>query len=214
MAKDKSNNLGEVFLENIWGKREIGAPIPKIDVLGPIRHQDVLYLLSRYPFLQLVNINAAFPEEIHPKFVNSESGWVIHDYGDALSASPGELLFGDYSQTLATAKAKTKKIKKEEDEGGGETGVEIVIDKGTVVNLAVITASDMIALAMEKGWAGAEIIAGTALMQWAAWMAAEDFGFKLEGYVASRLDKEKRERILKQRAIEEAPRPRKGLGGR
>ncbi len=104
-----------------------------------------------------------------------------------------------------------------EDEGGkgGSSGT----GDGTLVRQAFDAASAMVDLAIEKGWPGIEIIAGTSLMQWAAWMAAQDKNFLLVGYQPDQEAKKKRERIIKLRSqrgqapqaeVEEGP--TKGIG--
>jgi hypothetical protein len=179
MAKD----LGKTFLENIWGKRASGIPVSRIDWNRPVRPEDVQYLLTRYPFLQIINSDAKFEGAMKVTFVPTKSGWVIHDYGDAMSASPGELLFGSYGKDLS--------VLEEEGGEGGEGG------SGTIVNQAYITAQEMVALAIQKGWAGVEVIAGTTLMQWAAWMAAQDRNFSLIGYEPNKEAQDKRARVKK-----------------
>lgn len=179
MANDKYKQLGEDFFADIWGKRERGIPIPEIQ-WGPIRHQDVEYLLNQYPFLQIISTEPNFPEEITPQLITANSGWTIHDYGDAMSTSPGEWLFGYFE-------------KNEEEEGGKSGGT--IAGKGTIVNQAYLTAQQMVAIAMEKGWPGIEIVAGNPLMCWAAWMLAQDYNFPLQGYEPTRVEKRKRERI-------------------
>lgn len=42
---------------------------------------------STYPFLQIINSEAVFAEETPVKFITTSTGWVIHDYGDAISIS-------------------------------------------------------------------------------------------------------------------------------
>lgn len=178
--KDKYQDLGKAFLQDIWGKRERGLPDTMIDWTGPVRHEDVQYLLSRYPFLQIINTDAHFPEGgVEPKFIKADSGWVIHDYGDAMSASPGDLLYGNYSE-------------KEGEEGGEGSG-----GKGTIIKQAYLTAQEMIAIAIQKQWQGINIIDGSPLMKWAAWMAAEDQEFGYSGYEPSDEDHKKRARVRK-----------------
>jgi hypothetical protein len=177
---NKSKDLGKAFIENVWGKREKGLPISRIDWNGPIKHEDVLYLLGRYPFLQIISTDPNFTADTEPKFISAHTGWTIHDYGDAMSTSLGPLLFGNYS---------------EEDGESGSGSTELNAGKGTVVNQAVMTAQEMIALAIQKGWPGVEIIAGTSLMQWAAWMMAEDNKLTVTGFEPTEKDKQKRERI-------------------
>lgn len=56
--------------------------------LGAVSEADIEYCCNHsYPFLQLVNNNAAFGEELSLNFVTTSTGWVIHDYGDAISVS-------------------------------------------------------------------------------------------------------------------------------
>lgn len=176
---NKPNDLGKAFIENVWGKREKGLPISRIDWNGPIKHEDVLYLLTRYPFLQIISTDPNFTADMEPKFITAQSGWTIHDYGDAMSTSLGPLLFGNNN----------------EDDEGGSGSTELNAGKGTVINQAVLAAQEMIALAIQKGWPGVEIIAGSSLMQWAAWMMAEDNKFTLVGFEPTAKDKQKRERI-------------------
>jgi hypothetical protein len=200
----KYKDLGDRILQNVWGKRVRGSKAPKIDWSGPIKHEDVLYLLSRYPFLQIMSSSASFPEEIHPKFITANSGWVIHDYGDAMSSSPGDLMFGNYSIGLGG--------ESEETEGGGEGSSSFSAGKGTIVNQAFMTAQQMIEIAIAKGWPGVEIVNGSPLMQWAAWMAAEDRNLAVTGFEPSEKDKERRKRIrnLYEEAVER-PEPKLGL---
>lgn len=197
---DKYKNFSDVMLRNVWGKRAQGFEITPIDWSRPVKHEDVFYLVNRYPFLQMISSNPSFEGEMQVKLHTAKSGWVIHDYGDAMSSSPGELLFGNYSVE-----------KKEEDEGGEGSGTtDLSAGKGTVYNQAVMTAQEMIELAIQKGWPGVEIIDGTELMKWGAWMAAEDNKFSLGGYEPTAADKRKRER-LRRTSSEITPTPGKRM---
>lgn len=187
---DKYKDFSKAILQNIWGKRAKGLPVPKIDWSGPLKHEDILYLINRYPFLQIISTEPSFKVDIEPKFIKANSGWLIHDYGDAMSSSPGELLYGNYSIPL-----KTLQKKAEEDEGGESGAGEF--GKGTILNQAFLTAQEMIAIAIEKGWPGIDLVDGTELMKWAAWMAAEDKNLTLSGFEPTQEDKEKRARIRK-----------------
>lgn len=205
MAKksDQYKKMGKEFLLNVWGKRQRGLPAPEIDWSGPIRHEDVLYLLTRYPFLQIINTEADFSATVQPSFITTPSGWVVHDYGDAMSTSPGEQMYGDYSWDQLWEKAQ-----KEKDEGGegGTTG------KGTIVKQAFETAQEMVFFAIDKGWSGIQIVDGSPLMQWAAWVAAVDREFPIEGFEPTEADKEKRIRLKKViSSIIGAPSPKLGL---
>ena len=191
------NKQADAFLRDVWGRREQGLPPIKIDWNKPPAHEDLEFLLRKYPFLQIMNTEPDFPIPIVPHFIKVSSGWMVHDYGDAISASPGKDLYG-------AGNAEELDIKLEEDDSGGEGG------HGTIVKQAFDTAQDMIALAQRKNWPGVEIIAGTPLMLWAAWMAAADLGLTLQGYEPSQEDKDKRTRVkrtLTTREMKVPPRP-------
>lgn len=197
---DRLNKLTESFFQDVWGKRERGL-LSTIDWSRPIKDSDVEFLLKQYPFLQIISTDPALPEELSVKLLPAKSGWVIHDYGDVLCASPGELMYGDYRD------------KKEEDESGGAGSSSLTAGKGTIVNQAFLTAQEMIEIAIERGWPSAEIIDGTHLMQWAAWMAAENHEYSLSGFEPSRADKAKRARIQKfVSEITVGPKPGLGRG--
>lgn len=136
-----------------------------------ITPQDILYLVNRCPFLQIVSLSEV-ESFTKPKFIIAKSGWVIHHYGEAMSSSPGPLLFGDVSNR--------------NDNGVG---------KGTLVRQAFDTATDMILLAQRSGWSGVRVVDGHAMMIWAAWMQASDNDFLLEGYEPDKKAYEKRKRV-------------------
>jgi hypothetical protein len=184
----------ESSISSIWGRRVAGIDINEADIFRPVSHEDVAYLLHKYPFLQMINSDARFEGEIIPKFVEAESGWVIHDYGDAMSSSPGENLFGGWND-LAFLKA----IMEEEGKEGGKGGAIIEPGKGTIVKQMVDTAFAMIDLAIAKKWTGIEIIDGTELMKWAAWAAASEKQFLVEGFAEKEADKKKYERVVRHR---------------
>lgn len=76
----------ESLTANIWDLRKLGVGLPK-NVLT-VKNSDVDYICDHYyPFLQLVNSNAIFTEDTSIKFIPSSAGWIIHDYGEAISAS-------------------------------------------------------------------------------------------------------------------------------
>jgi hypothetical protein len=143
--------------------------------------EDILYLLDHCPFLQIVSTGEStlLPE---PEFITAKSGWVIHHYGDAMSSSPGELLFagGDFRLLL--------------DDGDSDGGM-INPGKGTLIKQAFDTAADMIRLAQTLKWRGVQIVDGHPLMQWAAWMQAEDDAYPITGFEPTEKDRQKRERV-------------------
>lgn len=158
-----------------------------VDLGRRVSASDVLYLLDQCPFLQITDTGLHTAQDLPPlKIVTAKSGWKIHDYGNALSSSPGEWMFGN-------PRARRTRIDgaKKSDEGGegGGSGV------GTLVNQAVMTVFDMIELTREHGWAGIRLVDGHPLMAWAAWMYGLDSGFEIEGYSPTAKDIAKRRRI-------------------
>ena len=90
----------------------------------------------------------------------------------AMSASPGQFLFGDFWAE-----------DEEDEEGDGGEGARVLLPgKGTIVLQQIQTAQDMIRIIHEKGWPGIEIVDGTPKMKWAAWMTAQDLGLEVTGY--------------------------------
>ncbi|OGT54449.1 MAG: hypothetical protein A3F17_07605 [Gammaproteobacteria bacterium RIFCSPHIGHO2_12_FULL_41_15] len=163
--------------------------LPKVDWKRPITHEDIAYLLAHYPFLQMVSSGdtPALPE---PKLILARSGWVIHLYGEALSCSPGGLLFqgGDFRVLL------------------GEHGMlptEIINPgKGTVHKQAFDTAQEMVELAKRYSWPGIRIVDGHPSMYFAIWIGAERNGIPIVGgYVPNQEDQ--RKMALMQRSPEE-----------
>lgn len=187
---DHFSKAANAFLNNVWGDRSIGMDISAID-WSKVNHADILYLLHLYPFVQMISSKPVWEETIIPHFRKAPSGWLMHDYGQALSCSPGKYLFGPGNPEI-----------NEEDSDSGSAG-------GTVVKQTVITAEAMVIWAMEKGWPGLEIIAGTDLMKWAIWMAGQDHNFLVLGFEPKPQEKEKLERIRRFRA--ENPEINKGL---
>lgn len=147
---------------------------------------DVLYVLNQCPFLQIVNADYSTYGEVNFKVHRAKSGWDIHDYGDALSTSPGALLYGGIRMP-----------EDEEDDGGTDARGLDGKGVGTIVKQAVDTTIELVQLAIDKGWGGLLLIDGHPLMQWAAWMDSYDKGYNLQGYEANQADFEKRERILR-----------------
>lgn len=73
---------------NIWSERDLGVDTFATKVFDSVSDADVEYCSnSFYPFVQLVNANTVFGEELPLRFVTTSTGWVIHDYGEAISAS-------------------------------------------------------------------------------------------------------------------------------
>jgi len=165
LAKDASEKLGV-----------------DIDVMREITPEEILYLLDHCPFLQIVNLEVGLGNE-EVSLVKADSGWVIHDYGDALSSSPGRLLFGG-GYILSGD---------EDEEGGGGSG--LVEGKGTVHKQAFDTAMQMVEIAHRHGWPGFHTIDGHPMMMRAAWIMAGKLGLQVTGFEPSVHDEQVRERF-------------------
>ena len=134
--------------------------------------------------MQLLNIDATFDNFDKVKFIPAPSGWVIHDLADAISASlSAPFLYGG-SEGLPLPAA--------DNEGDGIPSLNP--GKGTIINQAFVTAQKMVEVA-EQRWPGIEIIAGSELMQWAAWVVAEERKIKIIGFDPTEEHKDKRDRL-------------------
>jgi hypothetical protein len=53
-----------------------------------ISEDDVDYISDHnYPFIQLINPEAEFGKEFSLHFITTSNGWIVHDYGGAISTS-------------------------------------------------------------------------------------------------------------------------------
>jgi len=183
MSDQEANNDGDDLEQTIQEASE--KLHVDIDVLRQITPEEIQYLLDRCPFLQIVGPEMALEKE-EVKIIQSESGWDIHDYGDALSSSPGKYLMGGGNFRVYFGD--------EEDEGGG--GDVINPGKGTIVNQAWLTASDMMLIAQQRGWQFVTIIDGHHLMKRAAWIKAGELGITIDGFEPTLEDEQIRERVM------------------
>lgn len=157
-----------------------------INVLREITPEEVQYLLDHCPFLQIVGPEMVL-EKQKVKIVQSDSGWDIHDYGDALSSSPGRFIFGGGNFRIY--------LDDESDEGS--SGGDIINPgKGTVVNQAWVTAGDMLTIASERGWKFVIIINGHGIMRRAAWIKASELSITIDGFEPTLEDERVRDRVL------------------
>lgn len=182
----------------VWGQRDQGLLVENIT--RPISPSDVEYLRSRCPYIQILNIDATFEHYTSVHFIRAKSGWTIQDLDDGLCTSVGSFMFGGSdSPTIEGFENKDPDLLEE----------FINLGKGTVVKQTFDTAYEMVDLIKTRWKGGIEIIAGSDLMKWALWVAAEEAKLKLIGYEASEKDKEKRVRLNRleaQRAL--TPKPR------
>lgn len=73
-------------VSDIWTQRSLGIELPQN--IEAVSASDVEYICNNsFPFLQVINSDAVFSEETSINFVTASTGWVIHDYGDAISVA-------------------------------------------------------------------------------------------------------------------------------
>jgi hypothetical protein len=190
------------LVQSIWVRRKDGFVLPEDFLYDiPVTPEQVAYLLSMYPFVQLVNTKAEHFYEGGPQLIKAKTGWTIHDYGDAMSTSLGMILYVGGEFTIIPETEEADKGGSGTDSGGtggsgsGTGDVTLNPGQGTVINQTVNTAYEMIEMAKGKKWSGVNIIAGTPLMQWAAWMASLDSNLRVEGFTPDEGAQAKRARI-------------------
>lgn len=147
-----------------------------IDWARSIKPEELRYLLDRCPFLQIVNTEITLQEK-ETQFHDAKSGWIIHDYGDALSSSLGQYLISGGDFQIYFGPEKTSKETKIINPG-----------KGTLHKQAWDTAVQMIEIAREQGWRGIRIIDGHPLMKRAAWITVSEMGLMIEDFEPSEHD--------------------------
>jgi len=196
-SADRLTKQANEFVHSIWSDRDLGMDAPAIDFTKPVTHAEVMALANKFAFLQMVSSNPNWDEPVIPRFRTAASGWVIHDYGQAMSSSPGRYLFGPGNPEITP--------KKTADEGGDTSRELAPPENGSYIKQTVDTAEAMIEWAIEKGWPGVEIIAGTQLMQWAAWMAAQERGYSVIGFEPTEKERQKSARIRRLKADRSTP---------
>lgn len=129
------------------------------------------YLLSRYPYLEICNVDYPYIDNATiPIIHTADNGWKIYDYGSVLATGCYELIGYLYGREKAQQASKDE---------GGEGGNGTIIQQYSDVAFAIIN------MAIDKGWAAAEIISGFYPMQRMAWIAAKMKGYELKGFTSS-----------------------------
>lgn len=168
----------------VWGQRDQGILVDSIN--RTISHSDVEYLLKYCPYIQILNVDATFEHYTKVHFIKARSGWTIQDLDDGLCTSIGPLMFGGSdSPNLENPESASPELLKQFVNSG----------KGTIVKQAFDTAHEMVELIKSRWKGGIEIIAGTDLMKWSIWAAADEYKIKVVGYTPTEEDKKKRSRI-------------------
>ncbi len=171
-------NRDDEIAKNIWTLRNQGLDdfeAGRLDWSRPVKESDLIYLLEHYPYLEIAATSMSggvyrFNETLRYR---ADSGWKIQYDGIHMSSSAGIRLYGNGDP--------------DDEDGGGQ--------QGTIINQAVTTAYSMLALAKGFDWYSFEILSGSSLMKWAAWMAAEDYDITLENYAPTEDDFLKRRRV-------------------
>ncbi len=175
--------------------------VNNVNLQRQISPEEIIYLLDRCPFLQIIATNAkVLASHSSLQLVSAKSGWKIQNYFHAMNSSPGMLLFGGGDFRF--------RFPEEQDKDGSTGGTVINPGKGTIYNQAIMTANEMVALALQQGWHGIKVVDGHPLMILGAWMEASDLGMGFEGYTPSEQDLAKRRRIKRSRSEQETIRHR------
>ncbi|MBA2653989.1 MAG: hypothetical protein H0U71_02850 [Gammaproteobacteria bacterium] len=170
------------FAKLIWGKRAEGLPVPELDFQREITPQELENIHQKYAFVQILNPEAADDDFADIKIIRSSSGWSILNYKNAMSASPGEMLFyqGDYIQNDAAILER------------------VCSGRGTIILQIMNTGADMVRIAKEENWPAIHIVNGHPFMSWAVWKAAQDLHLPVTGYQPSKYEEAKYQRIQRE----------------
>ena len=144
--------------------------------------EEILYLLDRCPFLQIVDAGVSESQQDFQVDEAKASGWDIHNYGDALSSSPGKFLMGGGYFSMSANEG--------DDDEGGSGGQVINPGRGTIVNQAFLTAMEMVELAKAQGWQQIRFIDGHPLMARAAWIKSRRLGMSMQDFTPTEYDEE------------------------
>jgi hypothetical protein len=215
----------EELLKTIWGQRELNLDFLVMPQWLPETLSKNLEYISNttYPFLQIINTSSIYSRVVNVKFYHTSSGWIIHDYGDAMSSSPphevenylNNLLARSAGEAIAHAESLTAEVDAivaaeggepsvGEGEGseGGEGGVGDASGgeggedfAGSIIKQQADVAYLLVELAKKKGWTGVEMVAGTKLMQKYAWIAAQLQNVKLNNYSPTAEDRRSLDRV-------------------
>ncbi len=197
MADDNKEQSSIFFDQSFWDelkKLEQGDEwsVIKTALTRPVTSVELAHVLRNYAYLEISDASVYELKSIdlaQLKFIKSKSGWLIHDHGSVLRASPGKMLYHSHNAF-------------EDDGAGGGVGY------GTIVQQYVDTARDMLTIAQSR-WLGAKILSGYRPMQFAAYLIAQASHYILEGIELSN-EEARTYQYVKQRVqaiLREAPEP-------
>ena len=181
----------------------------------PVSSREIEYLKNRWRFLQIVSHDYRTPlKEI--EYIVADSGWIIHNYGDAMSSSPGIWLNNTTAgkQPFVVSKGYHHKLnfthctmqsstaRSQEDDDGRDDNSSLSVEhmvqlmaRGTIYQQSIDTAIFMVTLAKKLGWKGVDIVDGHPSMRFAAWQAGSEYGMPISGFEPSKQDLEQSSRI-------------------
>lgn len=174
---DKYRPISIEEYAEIWGNRMDGIPDTGFDLTRDLTKEELSYLRQKYSYVQLLNPESK-GDFTEIKFMRAASGWLILFYKNAMAASAGENIFTDEAYI-------------HENEGFERVNTGV----GTRIKQIIDTSSEMVRIAKEADWPAIHIVNGSHLMSWAVWKAAKDLGMEITGYVPSKSDVERYERI-------------------
>lgn len=169
--EEQSENQAEATLASgVWAQRSLGIELPKN--IKSALHNDVKYLCNNvYPFIQVVNTDAVFTDETTLTFIPIANGWIIHDYGEAISAAAPHDIAGRESGSV----------------GAAATAPSPVVS-GAEISAQIAVAEEIAKIIAEKGWKSAEFISGTDKMFRFLWIEAKRYGIEIQGYTPTPAD--------------------------
>lgn len=195
------------IIDAVWGeqKKEERLELP-VQLWSPITHEDVEYVCNYfYPFLRLANVSGnAGGSSLNPSFILLPNNWVVYDYINSLCTAVPHFYRKDIH---GVSQEKQEKITETGDETGGE---------GTIVKQQFDAAFEIMNIAKERGWTAVQIIDGTQLIKFYAWIAAQELGISLEGFMPTDAERKRylvidqevkrvaEERRLRQRKVEKS----------
>jgi|GEM_PF-2411572 len=177
MADDYDKNTSAFFEQSFWDELKrleegdewsVIASLGKQALTRPVASIELEHLLRNYAYLEICDASLYEFKSINPEklvLTQAKSGWLIHDHGSILRASPGRMLY-------RTSQADDD----EDDDQGGDSGGGV----GTVVQQYVDTTRDMLSIAQTR-WHGAKVLSGYRPMQFAAYLIAQASNYILEG---------------------------------
>lgn len=177
MTDEKNDQSSAFFDQSFWDelkKLETGdewsliADLGKQAITRNVTSAELEYILRNYAYLEISDAANYDPKLVDPQqvtFSKSRSGWLIHDHGTVLRASPGILTYRYHNLFN-----ETKDPMADDDK----------IGYGTIVQQYVDTTRDMLKIAQSR-WPGAKVLSGYRPMQFAAYLIAQAAGYLLEG---------------------------------